>query len=309
MKKQPQGRKTDSKVSTINVIGKVTWDLKGAPISNIMINFFSSENEKGVSASGKTNNEGNFRLSLPLKENTQTTLWSLRLTDKSGRILHLVSPIIINPSIKVVEINVQLPVRLKTELEISKAKTRTTVKVGQLHIDAKVLETLKPETVIAIARIMVKDKKVTAKERSQVQALSPELIFSKESATTTLSGTHILESINEIIRIKGWPREVSLEIERILSMRAYGFGFATHDCGNFLINYDTSGPAAVNSGTAAEDVIDPGSSPSVVLATLPAGGDPTYIKRVCFWLERALASYTSPPFSMLNPASGGKIQV
>ena len=45
------------------------------------------------------------------------------------------------------------------------------------------------------------------------------------------------------------------------------------------------------------------------LVTLPAGPPPTYIKRLCFWLERALDSYVSPPFSMLNPAAGGKIPV
>jgi hypothetical protein len=112
-----------------------------------------------------------------------------------------------------------------------------------------------------------------------------------------------------LIKYKRWPREVALEIEAILRMREDGFAEQTHECTNFTVTYQDSGPAAVPASTAAEDVIDPGSNPPVVLATLPAGGAPTYVKRICFWLERALAAYVNPPFSMLNPAGGGKIQV
>src|SRR5690606_6372973 len=92
-------------------------------------------------------------------------------------------------------------------------------------------------------------------------------------------------------------------------MRWTGFAEQTHECANFTITYQDSGAAAVPSSTAAQDVLDPGSNPAVVLASLPAGGAPTYIKRICFWLERALASYINAPFSMLNPAADGKIPV
>ena len=121
--------------------------------------------------------------------------------------------------------------------------------------------------------------------------------------------TAIHETIEALIKLKRWPREIALEVDRILSMRDLGFAEETYECPNFVITYQTSGPATVDPDTSAQDVIDPGSNPPVILDTLPAGAPPTYIKRLCFWLERALSAYTSPPFSMLDPAAGGKIPV
>ena len=34
---------------------------------------------------------------------------------------------------------------------------------------------------------------------------------------------------------------------------------------------------------------------------------PAYVRLVAFWLERSLRFYTSPPFSMRNPAANGRL--
>jgi hypothetical protein len=48
---------------------------------------------------------------------------------------------------------------------------------------------------------------------------------------------------------------------------------------------------------------------TVVGTTAAGNGVPDYIEKLCFWLENALAVYTNPPFSLRNPAAGGKIPV
>lgn len=182
-----------------------------------------------------------------------------------------------------------------------------TIKVGDIKLNSEVVKRAKPEDILRIARALV-DPSIAKKEAKNIAKLSDELVPLRGSKVWRCE-TPILNTIYKLIKMKQWPREIALEVEDILSMRWTGFAEHTHECANFTITYQDSGAAAVPSSTDAEDVIDPGSNPPVVLATLPAGGEPTYIKRICFWLERALAAYINPPFSLKNPAASGKIPV
>ena len=166
----------------------------------------------------------------------------------------------------------------------------------------------KPEVVLNLAKVMI-DPKHEKKIEKQLEALSPELIPSKH-LQRTLYGTELLATPRELIKIKKWSRGIAKQLEDILRLRdleLLPFGTQIHECANFRIEYQNTGAAAVDPDTSSQQVLDP--STTNVLTTLPAGGPPTYIKPICFWLERALATYINPPFSMRNPAASGKIQV
>ncbi|MGH9722286.1 MAG: hypothetical protein ACRD8O_18915, partial [Bryobacteraceae bacterium] len=182
---------------------------------------------------------------------------------------------------------------------------RPSVLAGSLRLDAEQFEKAEPEVVLDVARLMV-GQRIGRRAVDQISRLSPELLPDRH-INRTLCGTQILQTLETLILRKQWPREIALTMDRILSLREFGFGGFVELCPNFSITYDLSGPAAVDPSTAAASVLDPGTAN--VIGLLAAGGAPTYIKRVCFWLERALASYVTPPFSMLNPASGGRIAV
>ena len=119
--------------------------------------------------------------------------------------------------------------------------------------------------------------------------------------------TPVLESIDEMIRLKSWPRELGHEIDRIINLIEGRLTLETFDCPNFTVTYQTSGPNAVNLDSSAMNVLDPGTSN--VLGTIPAGTVPTYVRLICWWLERALPLFINAPFSLRNPAASGKIPV
>jgi hypothetical protein len=311
MSKKTEPKKESIENSAVFVTGLVTWDIKSEPVAGVTVLFtFQGGNEKDTIRTN-TDKRGHYHLQIPLYDASECCLsGSLFVQDRRGVALYHTSVIEICVTRKETVVNIVLPNSKKDVLQNGKEHNRQTITIGSIPLDAIELEKLQPSGLVDIAKAFVKMNR-DEKSLKRIAALSPQLLMNEKhtNAPITLCGTSILTTIHEIIRYKKWPREVRLEVEAVLSMNAFGFGFSTHDCGNFIINFDTSGPAAVNASTATEDVIDPGSSPSVVLATLPAGGDPTYVKRACFWLERALASYVNPPFSLLNPAGGGKIQV
>lgn len=191
-------------------------------------------------------------------------------------------------------------------------RRRQLVLVGPLELDAEAVTEAEPKLVLDLAQAIV-DPKHERKVRGTLEALSPNLVPS-EHVKRTLCGTELLLAIDALIELKHWPREIALEVDEILRMRRRNddgheprFTELTHLCPNFEITYQDSGAAAVDPDTSSQQVIEPGGT--AVLATLPAGSPPTYIKRICFWLERALATYVNPPFSMRNPAAGGRIPV
>lgn len=127
----------------------------------------------------------------------------------------------------------------------------------------------------------------------------------------TLCSTERLRKIMRLAELQGYadPAIVKLQVMSILAMGESGFASRTYTTPNFVISYQTSGPAAVQNDTAEFDVMDPGVTPPTVLEKLPASNVPAYVRLVAFWLERSLRFYTSAPFSMRNPAANGPLSV
>src|SRR5215470_14250555 len=58
----------------------------------------------------------------------------------------------------------------------------------------------------------------------------------------TLCGSSVLGALDELIRNRGWPRELALELQDILTLRPYGYTSAVYECPNFRINYFIDAP-------------------------------------------------------------------
>jgi hypothetical protein len=283
--------------------GLVQWDDTGEPLSGALVVVYDTSRVEPL-AEGKTNKRGLTELKWPDPyEKERVPEIYVLVYDKESRQLASTREAPLRLETETTTLNLTVPASQRP-----KRRERPTLQVGPLLLDAKAVTEAKPEIVLDIARAML-DPDYEKQVARRIEALSPDLLPSRH-IRRTLCGTDILETIETLIKLKGWPREIALQVDEILRMREFeGFAEQIHECPNFRITYQDSGPAAVNPDTSAQDVIDPGSNPPVTLTPLPAGGAPTYIKRICFWLERALASYTSPPFSMRNPAAGGKIPV
>jgi hypothetical protein len=156
-----------------------------------------------------------------------------------------------------------------------------------------------------MARLLVAPSAVDKRTLRGIRALSPLLLRSNQPPQTC--GDPVLQAIEGLIAFKAWPRDLALEVEDILSRRRFGEVASVYDCPNFRITYYTTGPAAVDPNTSSQNVLEPGGT--AVLATLAGGPPPTYIKRLCYWLEKALAAYVSPPYNLANPATAGRIPV
>lgn len=203
------------------------------------------------------------------------------------------------------EVTIGLPDAVRERIEPSLTRRRS-VRVGSTDVDPVALDRLTPDQLRLIARAQV-DLGVAKEVSDLIDSLSPAL-NPVRMGPRVLCSTPTLDTIRAIIELKRWPRHVLVDIDRILTNRDTGFAQVTHDCGSFRINYQTTGPAAVDLSTAALDVLDPGTAN--VLDTIPAGGSvPTYIRLICWWANRALDAYINPPFSLRNPTAGGKIEV
>ena len=225
--------------------------------------------------------------------------------DASGRILLSTHEAPLRPDGRTWDVN--LEVAGVAPLRGEPRQHRAQLKIGRLYMDAEQVAKAVPEDALNVARL-IRKQEITDAALKRVEALSPDLI-PERLAKRTLSITPLLRSLDALIKHKAWPRDVGLEIERILRGSAAGYAALTYSSANFFVTYYDSGTDAVDMDTSSQDVNEPGSNPPIVIDTLPAGDPPTYIKRVCYWLEKALSYYTSPPFSMLNPAAGGPIDV
>lgn len=314
MKKKSVLEKKAQQSKTVTIKGKVVWETEEHPATGIHVSAINENAEwkKDVDLDrDKTGKNGTFGLSIPaeLCEKGGYMGIDLIFKNKDGVIIHQIQDLIITSAEKVTEVNVCLSEAKKALAEQRKIKQERTVIVGGIELNARVLKELKPEGLLNIARALNNDEKLNKRDLENIKKLSPQLLLekpTKESRHIHLSATPIREALDEIIRLKRWPRAVSLDLEAIITGRIYRlFATQVHNCGDFVITYETTGPAAVDLSTAAEDVLDPGTTN--VLTTLPAGGVPTYIKRVCFWLQRALNAYKNPPFSLRDPSAGGPI--
>lgn len=181
---------------------------------------------------------------------------------------------------------------------------RPRVRMGALSLDAEELRAAGPELAVALAEHLVGRGRRDQHQQLRKVVRGP---LPREVAERSRCGTEVLLGIEDLIRTQRWPREARLEVERVLGLFGYGYTAATYDSPNFHITYYVDGPAAVDTSSGSAQVVDPGTTD--VLTTIPAGTDPTYIRRIAFWLERALTRYTTPPFSLRNPAAGGRIPV
>jgi hypothetical protein len=291
----PKGRNSTRASSTVT--GRVLLEEGVQPAPGVSVSVFNSAGE--ILGSAETLKDGAYRI--PLDTQCDAVFFTVRDAKRRELLSTRSSPIHVRA--KNWAANLEIPSGVLREL--TGKNLRPTVMVGSLALDAERLSKAEPEIVLDVARAMV-GQKVARGSIERIRALCPDLvpgIYTKR----TLCGTQILRTLELLIRRKQWPRQVSLTLERILTLREFGFLNFVEMCPNFTINYDLTGPAAVDPSTAAMSVLDPGTA--TVIGMLPAGGAPTYVKLACFWLERALASYTSPPFSMLNPAGGGPIPV
>lgn len=282
----------------VTASGLVQWDDANTPVRKAIIEI-SSLGGKGSLGRTESNEQGRFDLELTEDCCDEEILVHVR--DHEGRGLTSVQTRIL-PAAKSLVVNLSVPAGNRRE---AGDQARAGIQAGPLRLDARAFEKAEPEIVMDIARAMV-DPAFGKKAERRIAALSPELVPEKH-LRRTLCGTRLLQTLDAIIAKKHWPRETALAVDDILRMRNFGYTQTSYDCPNFTINYYIDGPSAPNADTSSQTVVDPGLG--TVLATLPAGGPPTYIKRCCFWLERALNTYITPPFSLRNPAGGGKIQV
>jgi hypothetical protein len=252
-------------------------------------------------ASAKTDAQGRFTAQLPGEWKGEGPKFVVK--DEKGRVLHTTTALPIG--VTQVESHVAIALPAGVSLARLERQRRPLRRVGAIDMDAAAVARVEPETVLDIARALV-NPAISPEALRRVAALSPELL-PDGLVRRTLCGTPVLEAIEELIRIRRFPRDIALEVDAILRLRDLNFGEQVYECPNFRITYQDSGPAAVDPDTSAANVYNPGTTTPIGI--LLAGAPPTYIKRVCFWLERALEDYTNPAFGMLNPAASGKVEV
>lgn len=288
----------ERKPSEIHVRSRVRWGDDDEPVSGVTLTMFDALSGKKAGRA-RTDKHGTAEAKV---RGSGGQIYGV-VTTRDGRQLASTQSTPIVVSGREVELQIDADPALRPDRR--KKHARPTLELGHLALDAHAVAEAEPEVLLDVARAQV-GLDVSRDGVEKIKALSPELL-PDGLVQRTLCGTSVLTALAELIRHRGWPRELVLELEDILTLRGFGFTSAVYDCPNFHINYFVDGPAAVNPDTSSQDVVDPGLA--TVLATLPAGAPPTYIKRVCFWLERALGNYISPPSNLRNPAAAGKIPV
>lgn len=281
------------------IAGVVHTD-EGEPVAGAVVSIYSDDplTHEEV-ATARTDRKGAFRISLGKDEYPGCEM-RIAVRSPDGRVLIAGDDTIVH----VDDVRVGIDLSVPPERLPQPGRHRPLIPVGPLLADSRIVAEATPEIAFDITRALL-GTEISAAGRKRVDALFPTVGLIKRRVEP-LCYTSVLESLEALIALKGWTREVALTCDAILRMEGASFAPATFLCPNFEVTYDTT---QVDTDTTAATVFEPGSNPPVSIGSLPAGGAPTYIKRVCFWLERALASYTNPPFSMLNPAAGGRIPV
>ncbi|MEA2888266.1 MAG: hypothetical protein QOD11_2626 [Bradyrhizobium sp.] len=286
---------------TLHISGTIRRDDANERLGEVFVEIHSAETIKTIGRA-EADRKGRYSIEVPAEHAAERRLYA-KVLHGGGRTLHSTVHMPVRLTGDRLHHDISIPTHALERLKPGQARPK--IQVGPMLLDARAVAAIEPETVLEIARALV-DEKAARRSEKAIAALSPDLV-PRTHLKRTLCGTTLLATLDELIRLKKWPREIGLEIDHILRMSGYGFTQTSYDCPDFTINYFIDGPAAVNLDNSMEDVIDPGLG--TVFVTLPAGDPPTYIKRVCFWLERALTAYTSSPFNLRNPAGGGRIPV
>jgi hypothetical protein len=275
--------------SALVVLVTASWDDDGSPAAGVAVEIVGAP-----SRHGQTDGRGVLRLPMPGEKPAQAQLLVTFPRAAERRSF----PVALAAAGGRVDIGIPASARPGAK------PSRRLVRIGPYQADARALEDYGPEIVLDIARVQRHDDG-DGRLRAKIARVCPDLFPARRRE---LCGRAVEEAVKDIMRLQGWIRETALDHEVILYGGRPGFIDIVYDgCPNFRFTYNLDGPDAVPASTAAEEVIEPGGT--AVLALLLDGDPPTYIKRLCFWLERALAAYISPPFSMLNPAAAGKIPV
>lgn len=171
------------------------------------------------------------------------------------------------------------------------------------------LADITPDAVLDLARAMITPASAEFGTQFNAPGSAARASNSDDDPMRTLCGTERLRKIDRLAELQGYadPAIVKLRVLDILAMGESGFASRTHTTPNFVITYQTDGPAAVENDLSDFEVMEPGAQPPRVLERLPGGSVPAYVRLVAFWLERSLKFYTSPPFSMRNPAANGRL--
>ncbi len=296
-----------------SVQGRLCWEEDNAPVTNTIVQLYIPGRDEGVPlGSGQTDQAGSF--TIQFKDATMAGYYHqgyeafFVVIDRSGRILLSTRETPLSTEGWTWQVFIRVPKQCQRRLPNKRFQPRPQIRIGSLNLDAEHLAKVTPEDAYNIARLIVKEE-ISERSLKRIKVLSPDMV-PENLVRRTGSLTPLLATLDALIKYKKWPPDVVFNVDRIINRDILTPGATnTVITPNFIVTYDDSGPDAVDLDTSMQHVSEPGSSPPIVIATLPPGNPPTYIKRICYWLEKALNIYVSPPFSMLNPAAGGKIRV
>src|SRR4030095_1131838 len=180
-----------------------------------------------------------------------------------------------------------------------------TIEIGNSRVNRSVFEQLEPKTLIEIANFAIQGRG-SSKISKIINELSPDL--NPKFLKSQLCFTPLIDFIRKTVLVKKWPRDIILKIEEILTGYDPEVSYVTSSCPHFTINYNNSGTDQPPSVDTGGNITMPGTG-AIVGSTIGSNGIPDYVEKLCFWLENALALYTSPPFNLRNPSSSGRIPV
>ena len=138
--------------------------------------------------------------------------------------------------------------------------------------------------------------------------VAERLLGPLDVATRTLSFSEPLERLFAAVRAMPNIDTERLEtrvLDNLTSQVNSGFAQQIYTTPSFMIFYQTTGNAAVDPTAGEIEVREPGTN--TVLATFPDSTVPSYVRRLGFWLDRALQIYTSPPFSLTDPTENTRL--
>ncbi len=301
-------------VNSQNVIGSLCWDDDALPISEATIAVYDEATpELGPIMIAASDSRGHFTLQPTNGQDfiDNNSARKIVITDKNNQILHTHTLPTNQLRDQTVRLNLAVSGANRPPAAKQRHPIRPTIPLGNLRLDKSVWETLKPNDLHNLARLNM-GQVIPSRAKRKLERLCPDLI-PDQMARKSLCTTEVVLALYEMQRQKQWTGYVGNELDTILTgFWDSGFAQESYESANFVITYQTSGTQAVDPDKSAMDIVSPGSNPPVVLDTIPAGGagdPPTYVRLIAFWLERALANYINPPFSLRNPAAGGKSPV
>lgn len=295
--------KTKDQADDRVVYGQVTYADTGQPAAGVRVTAMDADllcdDELGQAT---TDEAGQFRITYGVAQFRDLFERApdiyLLVHDGHSRLLATTKDAVVRNAGEVQEIRVQLR-------NGHPRRRGRTVSVAGHEVDRRAFEALTPEDVLGIARSLYQRER-DERAVNLVASLNPVLV--DDLLRPKLCNTPMTRLLYDVVRVKQWDRSVLLTLEEIIvGYDRFGGGFTTYSCPPFNINYDTAGAFAVSATDSVSDIVMPGTG--TVVGATSLNGAPDYVERICFWLQRALTVYTSPPFSLRTPLGGGTIQV